>query len=797
MNSLQDVVNRLLIFHAKALHAQGIRSSDDLYEAAVAKTMDATLAAAWRRLGTQHAHTADGHSIQLDGELNEALAHIDEACSMAAQLGTAFETIRGMRVELGSDGRFELESSSERRSKGIYFTSSALAEALVHPTLERVLARVDEPEQLAGITILDPAVGCGAFLLAVVRIGAQLLAQRRGFQGMTSAEIRAQLAGQCVFGTDIDPVAVATTRALLRAEVNLPDWNPQQLDHHLHVADSISAPLASWREWFPSAFPAGFSAVVTNPPWSKLRPLRHEFFEHMDKRVRLYQGTELGRYLEEHLADLVNGPWQRYTATTVELSRTLRESSEYELNQSSSGDTDLYKYFVERSLALLADNGVAALLLPSGVLRAQGSAELRRLLRERGNVIQLVEYLNRNKLFDIHAMYRFCTVLFDKGTPGGIGKATFSKLNIGHDDTESVELNLNFLAAVGGPHLLVPEVRSAAERDILWRAFRRYPTAGQEGSSWQFSFKRELDMTNDADAFISVTQALQEGYVADTDGCWRAPELGTALLPLYEGRMVHQYDPMAKVYLSGQGRGAAWKVPSIEERRIMPHYLVPKDYAVKRGWSGVERVGYCEISGHANERTLLASLLPPNCVCGNKVPILRLSNGGPEDELLWLALANSLVVDWIMRRFVSTTVNHFYWQNIPLPTRDVHSAVQVLVIKAVRMLSKPVKQESDTLKWLGQRSLLRALIDAAILRMYGFGEAELKVILHDFPKLRKAHQRGHAGSIPIATLIAKADQILLEEDLNLDEIARSFSCKVEDAAAAYTQNEQARILLKR
>lgn len=797
MNSLQHVVNRLLILHAQELHAQGVESPEDLYEAAVAKTMDAALAAAWRRLGMQHAPVPAGRPGQPDAGLDEALAHIGEAGSMAAQLGTAFETIRGMRVELASGGKVGLESSPERRSKGIYFTSIALAEALVHPALERVLAKVDEPGQLASVAILDPAVGCGAFLLAVVRIGAKLLARRPGFQDMSPAEIRAQLAGQCVFGIDIDPVAVATTRALLQAEVGLPDWVPQQLDHHLHVADSISAPLASWREWFPSVFPAGFSAVITNPPWSKLRPLRHEFFEHMDKRVRLYQGTALGRYLDEHLPDLVNGPWQRHAATAVELSRRLRESPEYELNRSSSGDTDLYKYFVERSLALLADHGVAALLLPSGVLRAQGSAELRRLLRQRGRVIQLVEYLNRNKLFDIHSMYRFCTVLFDKGTPGGISGATFSKLSIGDDGVKSVELGLDFLASVGGPDLLVPEVRSEAERDILWRAFRLYPTAGQEGSSWQFSFKRELDMTNDADAFVSATQAQQEGYVPDADGCWRAAGRDTVLLPLYEGRMVHQFDPMAKIYLSGQGRAAAWSIPTVAERKIMPHYLVPRDYAIRRGWVGAERVGYCEISGHANERTLLASLLPANCICGNKVPVLRLRNCTPEDELLWLALANSLVVDWIMRRFVSTTVNHFYWQNMPLPAKGAHPAAQALVVEAARRLSAPVEKGTDTLTWLGQRSLLRAVIDAAVLQMYGFGEAELEVILHDFPKLNVAHKRGHVGSIPVSRLIARARQILSEGEVNLEGLEKAFSCKAEDAAAAYTQNEQARCLLKK
>jgi hypothetical protein len=30
-------------------------------------------------------------------------------------------------------------------------------------------------------------------------------------------------------------------------------------------------------------------------------------------------------------------------------------------------------------------------------------------------------------------------------------------------------------------------------------------------------------------------------------------------VPLYEGRMVHQFDHAAKAYVSGEGRGAKWR----------------------------------------------------------------------------------------------------------------------------------------------------------------------------------------------------------------------------------------------
>ena len=794
MISLQEAVGNLVVYYAKQAMAVEVLEPPDLHELAIARAMDTALSRVFRRLGLPASPAATQQTSHASTQFDEALGGmVGGADQIAAHLGTAFETIRGTRLLINSDGEVVIETSPERRGKGIYFTPVALAEAIVRQALSKVLKNVRRAEDLADISVIDPAVGCGAFLLAAVRIGSEILCARKGFNKMSRPEIRAAIASHCIFGVDIDPLAIATTRALLRAEVGLPEWDGRELDRHLRVADSISVPLSDFHAWFPQVFPAGFTAVITNPPWSKLRPLRHEFFEHMDARVRLYQGTELGRYLDAHLDELVNGAWVEHAERTLELSRTLRESAEYSLNRDGAGDADLYKYFTERSLALLSDKGIAALLLPSGVLRAQGSAALRGLFRTQGTVTQLIEYINRKKLFDIHSMYRFCTVLFEKGKAGGIDAASFGREAVEGNETAPVELSLDFLELVGGPDLLVPEVRSVRERDMIKRIYQRYPVVAQPTSGWDFGFRREVDMTNDSDAFIPVEAARKSGYSLQEDGRWLSSRSIVALLPVYEGRMVHQFDSVAKIHVSGQGRSATWRVPTISERHVRPHYLIPEDYLVKRGWTPTVRVGYCEISGHANERTLLAALLPKNCVCGNKVPVLKLNSGGPDGELLWLALANSLVVDWLMRRFVSTTVNHFYWQNMPLPTRGANPKEEALLVEAARMLSSPSDGAKDTAVWLGRRALIRAAIDVVVMKLYGVNELDLVVILDDFEKLKVAHTRGGPDGISLAELLSKANCALAEGKLELTNLEASFGSAVR-FAAAYTPRDQAKHL---
>ena len=420
---------------------------------------------------------------------------------------------------------------------------------------------------------------------------------------------------------------------------------------------------------------------------------------------------------------------------------------------------------------------------------------MRNLFRARGKIKQLVEYINRKKLFDIHSMYRFCTVLFENGKPGGIKEASFRKEQVmAHSPSFSIPLSLKFLATVGGRDMFIPEVRTTDERDFLQRLYRRYLTVGQKGSGWSFNFKRELDMTNDANAFISVETARLKGYSPRRDGRWSSSDSDTMLLPVYEGRMVHQFDHVAKVHVSGQGRSAMWTVPSVSNRKIIPHYLVSESYAAKRGWRPVPRVGYCEISGHANERTLLAALLPAYCICGNKVPTLRLQGGTIRDQLLWLALANSLVVDWIMRRFVSTTVNHFYWQNIPLPFRGENLDLEARLVNAAQMLSTSCSDSQDATTWLGHRALIRAAIDVTVMELYGLSDLDLPILLEDFPKLKVAHLRGAEGSMPLAKLLFKASRSLKENRLCLNALEASLECTAADAAAAYTPRDQSKYL---
>lgn len=127
---------------------------------------------------------------------------------------------------------------SDRRSSGAVYTPPTLATGLA----ELALGDLQRPR------LLDPAVGGGAFLLAA----AELL-RARGIP-------RDEVVGELLWGSDLDPGAVAVTRATLAwwstLEGGEPTWPPAT---HVVVADGLRL--------HDDLGLGGFDVVLGNPPF--------------------------------------------------------------------------------------------------------------------------------------------------------------------------------------------------------------------------------------------------------------------------------------------------------------------------------------------------------------------------------------------------------------------------------------------------------------------------------------------------------------------------------------------------
>ncbi|MGZ3459522.1 MAG: Eco57I restriction-modification methylase domain-containing protein, partial [Archangium sp.] len=581
-----------------------------------------------------------------------------------------------------------LVSASEQRRSGAYYTDFRLAQAL---------AKAARPHLVDGARIIDPACGTGILLVAAVQAGCGMDRLR------TSAWLRRQ-----IYAADMSRDALRGARLALAALTD--DLEAvEEMSHHWRHHDSL---LEGERAWSPRV-PSGFDVVIGNPPWEKLKLSRHEFLRSVG-HMRHYGA-------DYHSANLDLG---RYTAERDSLSRYVdRLGERYSLH--GTGEPDLFQLFLELFVRIARGGGCVAALVPAGLIRSQGLQRLREFLFDSTAELELTLLENRARFFSIDTRFKFLALRAVLRT----GDERRSELSVRHargsehgvDVTGSARIGRQALREVR-PDLTVPEVRSDAE----WRIFR---TLSREGApwgttrdGWSARIVREVDMTNGRHHFSRSGRG--------------------DVLPLIEGRMIQQHRVGAKRYVKGTGRRALWETIPFGQSRIEPQFWYPRAALNEALLERVRqpRIGFCDITGQTNERSMHAALIPPGVVCGNKVPTITFPIGGEDAErrlYLWLAIANSIPFDWLLRRVVTTTVNYFVLLSLPLPRIDPDGlAARRLSVATQELHTLDRRGTGSTDLW--QVARLRAKIDVGVLEAYKLGLEELQVLLEDFPLLDRS-----------------------------------------------------------
>ena len=160
----------------------------------------------------------------------------------ASDLGYLLEGLLARSIRKQA-GKLSVVPTRGRKQSGSFYTGSELTRRVT----ESCLAAAGEPA-----TICDPAVGGGAFLLAVGRA----LARGRS---------RRELVEQGLYGVDISPLAIAVSEAALWLWAADPSLSPREVGRHLVVSDTL---LGDWPRAFPEVLEkGGFDLVIGNPPW--------------------------------------------------------------------------------------------------------------------------------------------------------------------------------------------------------------------------------------------------------------------------------------------------------------------------------------------------------------------------------------------------------------------------------------------------------------------------------------------------------------------------------------------------
>jgi hypothetical protein len=574
---------------------------------------------------------------------------------------------------------------------------------------------------------------------------------------------------------------------------------PSDLASPSAVAQEIAAELARKRElrffhWeleFPDVFVsegAGFDAVVGNPPWEIQKPSSKEFFSDIDPLYRSYGKQEALRRQRElfeakpederrwldhvgsfkdkgnfvrNAADPFGGVPEGEDAPVVALvarrasesvslharwqarraERTGCSDPRHPYRHQGSADLNTYKLFIEQAHALLREGGQMALITPSGLYTDKGSVELRKLLLDQCTWRWLYGFENRDKVFDIHRSFKFAVTIAQKGGRTAAIRAAFMRHDLADwaEAKGALEYPAERVRAFSPKSLSVLEIRDERDLAVLTKIYANSVLLGDDGpDGWGIRYATEFHMTSDSKLFIARDKAELAGYRADTYGRWIGPE-GDVLLPLYEGRMIGQFDFSKKGWVSGKGRGAVWRDIPWEKKVIEPQFVVERSrFAAHTPYSAaVPRVAFIDVTSATNERTMVCAALGP-MPCGNSAPVLVAAGASP---VVLAAVLNSFAYDYVARaRCGGLHLNYFVIEESPLVRVELATP---LLPEAMRLAWAP---ELATMVFAAGKSLAsggrrtpamtpserlrtRCIIDAVVAARFGLSGDDLRWIM--------------------------------------------------------------------
>lgn len=472
----------------------------------------------------------------------------------------------------------------------------------------------------------------------------------------------------------------------------------------------------------------GFDAIITNPPWDILKPQAKEFFSEHSEVVTKKKMT-IEEFEEERAALLrdeeVRQAWFEYQSRFPHVSQFFRAARQYQnqisvVNGKKAGtDINLYKLFTEQCFNLLRAGGECGIVVPSGIYTDLGAKKLRELLFGESEITGLFCFENRKLIFEgVHRSYKFLVLTFRKG---GLTK-TFPAAFMRHDVAElarfpregALQLSVALIRRLSPDSLSIMEFKSELDVKIAEKLLT-FPLLGANiAGTWNLRLTREFDMTNDSHLFKTSP--------------------GTGRLPLYEGKMIHQFDHRfsAPRYWVSEKDGRAALLGRDPDRKQKLDY---QNY----------RVGFRSAGENTNVRNFISTVLPKGVFCGNSI---ILSQGINEHHPLLLLLAaffNSFVLDYAIRLKISRNMNMFYIYQLPVPRLTSEDQAFAPIVERAARLICITPEFDDLAREVGLkdhtegapdpqgRARLRAELDGMIAHLYGLTEDEFAHILSTFP----------------------------------------------------------------
>ena len=553
----------------------------------------------------------------------------------------------------------------------------------------------------------------------------------------------------------------------------------------------------------------GFSCVLGNPPWERVKLQEEEFFSARRKDIAQARNAAARKKAIRQLVDSDQRADQQLLADfraelrlAAGISHLLRETGRYPLT--GRGDINTYAVFAETARTIVGSSGRTGQVLPTGIGTDATTAQFFSDLVQRSALVSFLEFENEAFILSkaVHHSFRFC-LLSTCGRAKKVDQAVFAfgVRYIADLADRTFPMTPDDLKLVNPNTKTTPLFRYARDADITRYIYERVPVLWRDETGenpWGISFMTMFHMASDSRLFRTEEELLGDGWKLDGNIFVKGDR---RMLPLFEAKMIHHFDHRYGTYqgqTQAQANVGTLPRPTSAEKAdpgyaTMPRYWV-QEFSTKneaksrpgkeifdagvaarlksRAWYRGWLLGWRDIARSSDERTMIVGVLPRAGI-GHTFPLMLLSS---QVSALYANLS-SFVFDYVTRQKIAGThLTYGYVNQFPVLPPERYDAstpwepnVSLADWVAARVLeltytawdmedfARDLGDDQPPFVWDGdRRQAIRAELDAAYFHLYEIDRDDVDYIMEAFPTVRKRDEAQYDGDYRIKTLVLKA-----------------------------------------
>jgi len=472
------------------------------------------------------------------------------------------------------------------------------------------------------------------------------------------------------------PTTAALVR-LLNEDLNSPSGSGTGVRDIVDAANQLASEKGffHWALEFPDVFENdGFDCILGNPPWERIKLQEKEFFASRDVDIAKAANKSEREKLIKDLPTLKPELAREFESAKHDAeaqSKFIRESNRFPLT--AVGDVNTYAVFSETARDLIAGNGRAGIIVPTGIVSNDTTKSFFENLITSRSLNQVIGFENEAFFFpDVGNRFSFCLLIMtgnNLSSPSTLFSFHCHYIKQLGEEKRYFRLSKDDISLINPNTLTCPIFRTEDDAEITKKIYEIIPVLENEKmdiNPWGISFIRMLDMANDSSLFQNF------------------PSSNT--VPLYEAKMFYIYNHRYGNYTqemidSDQVNFKGIPTPNSEDLQnpnfsVNPRYWVDSkevDKQLSGKWDKGWLLSFRDITNSTNERTAISSILPKFAIA-NSAPIITMYRNHVGLVSCLLANLSSLVFDFVTRQKVGGNhINFFILKQLPVLPPDRYS----------------------------------------------------------------------------------------------------------------------------